>query len=89
MVFPEQQQYTLSFLYNIQSPLPSSFNSLAFIGVIIIIIESEVCRKVLPRFIRVIGLNRHNGAGEKAGMKDKKERGRRSRRKVLVDQTSL
>lgn len=58
-------------------------------GVIIIIIESEVCRKVLPRFIWVIGLNRHNGGGEKAGMKDKKERGRRSRRKVLVDQTSL
>lgn len=57
--------------------------------IIIIIIESEVCRKVLPRFIRVIGLNRHNGGGEKAGMKDKKERGRRSRRKVLVDQTSL
>lgn len=56
---------------------------------VIIIIESEVCRKVLPRFIRVIGLNRHNGGGEKAGMKDKKERGRRSRRKVLVDQTSL
>lgn len=57
--------------------------------IIIIIIESEVCRKVLPRFIRVIGLNRHNGGGEKAGIKDKKERGRRSRRKVLVDQTSL
>lgn len=41
--------------------------------IIIIIIESEVCRKVLPRFIRVIGLNRHNGGGEKEGMKDKKK----------------